>query len=71
MRSITEKLSYCNVDKWIKKLPIILWGIPDHKWIENKCELESDVDKIAGQSQIIQSQNMIKSLRFFMEYPGF
>ena len=31
MKLITKKLSYCNVDKWTKKLFIILWEILNNK----------------------------------------
>ena len=71
MKPITEKLSYRNADEWIEKLSDIPWGIPDDKWTEHKFELESGVEKIAGQNLTIQSRNVIDCLRFFIGHPGF
>jgi Plavaka transposase len=71
MKPITEKLSYRNADEWMEKLSDIPWGIPDDKWTEHKFELESGLEKIAGQNLTIQSRNVIDCLRFFMGHPGF
>ncbi len=53
MKSIIEKLSYHNTDKWMEKLSVILWRIPDNKWNKYKLELESSIDKIVGKSLTI------------------
>ncbi len=71
IKPITKKLSYRNVDEWIEKLFAIPWGIPDNKWTEHKFELESSIDKIAGQRLTIQSRNVIDCLRFFIGHPRF
>ena len=36
---LTEKLSYQNVDKWMKKVSEIPWSIPNNKQIKDKFEL--------------------------------
>lgn len=46
-------------------------GIPNDKWTEHKFELKSEVDEVAKQNLIIQSQNVIDCLRFFIGYTGF
>lgn len=45
--------------------------ISDNIQTKHIFELESDVDKTAGENLIIQCQNIIDYLRFFIGYPGF
>ena len=53
MKPITKNLSYCNANNWMEKLSAIPLGIPDDKWTKYKFELESGMDKVAGQSLTI------------------
>ena len=49
MALLTEKLSYQNAEKWIKKLSEIPWGIPNDKWIKHKFEHQNGIARMAGQ----------------------
>ena len=69
--SFTKKLSYKNVDKWMKKLLKISWGIPENKWIEHKYNVKSDVTEIARQKIEIQLQNVLSCNKFLIGHPGF
>ena len=55
----------------MKKLFAILWEILDDKWTEHKLELENGVDKVEGQSLIIQSRNMIDCQSFSWNIQAF
>ena len=71
IKPIIKNVLYCNVDEWIEKLSAILWRIPDNKWTKHKFELKSGLDKVAGQSLTIQSENVIDCLRSFIGYKRF
>lgn len=45
---LTEKLSYQNANKWIKKLSEITKGISNDKWTEHKFELENGITRMPG-----------------------
>lgn len=46
IKVITKKLSYCNADKWIKKLSTILWGIQKTKGTKHKVKLKVVITKL-------------------------
>lgn len=53
--SLIKNLSYQNINKWMKKLSEILWGIWNNIWIKHKFELKKDVVEIAEQEIVIHS----------------
>ena len=71
MAPLTEKLSYQNVDKWMKKRSEIPWGIPNDEQIEHKFKFQSGVAGMARQKFAIYSQNVVGYLKFLMRYPDF
>ncbi len=71
MALLTEKLSYRNADKWIEKLSVIPWGIPNDELINHKFKVQSGVGGIAGREILIYLRNVIGCLEFLMGHPGF
>ncbi len=55
----------------MEKLSEIPWGIPNNKWIKHKFEHQIDVAQMAQQEIVLNSRNMVGSLKFCIEHLGF
>lgn len=48
-----------------------MWIIPDNKQTKHRFKLESDIDKIRTKNLLIQSQNVMDCLKFFIKHSEF
>lgn len=68
---MTEKLSYQNANKQMKKLSEISWGISNDKWTEHKLEPKNGIISIRKKEISIQSQSVMGCHKFLIRHPGF
>ena len=68
---LIKKLSYKNVDEWMKKLLEILWSMLENKEIEHKYNVESGGSGIVWQEIAIQLQNILNYIKFLMGHLSF
>lgn len=53
MKSITEQLSYKNIDEWKEKLSLISWNIPNNKQVHYTFQVKTGANKVLKQKLTI------------------